>query len=40
MKGLRGTVASWWELACLSVTIFAFIGVNMFLSGLHSHSTL
>lgn len=40
MKGLRGTVASWWALAGLVVTTFAFIGVNMFLSGLHSYGTL
>ncbi|MFO6419948.1 c-type cytochrome biogenesis protein CcsB [Hylemonella sp. W303a] len=40
MKGLRGTVASWWALAGLGVTTFAFIGVNMFLSGLHSYGTL
>ncbi|MFD1712039.1 c-type cytochrome biogenesis protein CcsB [Ottowia sp. GY511] len=40
MKGLRGTVASWWALAGLAVTTFAFIGVNMFLSGLHSYGEL
>ncbi len=40
MKGLRGTVASWWALAGLAVTSFAFLGVNMFLSGLHSYGTL
>ena len=40
MKGLRGTVASWWALSGLGVTTFAFIGVNMFLSGLHSYGTL
>ncbi len=40
MKGLRGTVASWWALVGLGVTTFAFIGVNMFLSGLHSYGTL
>ncbi len=40
MKGLRGTVASWWALGGLGVTTFAFIGVNMFLSGLHSYGTL
>jgi cytochrome c-type biogenesis protein CcsB len=40
MKGLRGTVASWWALGGLAVTTFAFIGVNMFLSGLHSYGTL
>ena len=40
MKGLRGTVAAWWALGGLGVTTFAFIGVNMFLSGLHSYGTL
>jgi cytochrome c-type biogenesis protein CcsB len=40
MKGLRGEVASWWALAGLGITTFAFIGVNMFLSGLHSYGTL
>ena len=40
MKGLRGTVAAWWALAGLAVTTFAFLGVNMFLSGLHSYGEL
>lgn len=41
MKGLRGTVAAWWALAGLAAgTTFAFIGVNMFLSGLYSYGTL
>ena len=40
MKGLRGTVAAWWALAGLAVTSFAFLGVNMFLSGLHSYGTI
>ena len=40
VKGLRGTVAAWWALAGLAVTTFAFLGVNMFLSGLHSYGTL
>ena len=40
MKGLRGAVAAWWAVAGLAVTTFAFIGVNMFLSGLHSYGTL
>jgi cytochrome c-type biogenesis protein CcsB len=33
MKGLRGTVSAWWALVGLAVTTFAFLGVNMFLSG-------
>jgi len=40
MKGLRGQVAAWWALVGLLVTTFAFLGVNMFLSGLHSYGTL
>ena len=40
MKGLRGTFAAWWALAGLVVTSFAFLGVNMFLSGLHSYGQL
>jgi cytochrome c-type biogenesis protein CcsB len=40
MKGLRGSVAAWWALVGLAVTTFAFLGVNMFLSGLHSYGTL
>jgi len=40
MKGLRGTVAAWWALVGLGVTTFAFLGVNMFLSGLHSYGAL
>ncbi|WP_137925274.1 c-type cytochrome biogenesis protein CcsB [Cupriavidus sp. 2SB] len=40
MKGLRGTMAAWWALVGLLVTTFAFLGVNMFLSGLHSYGEL
>ena len=40
MKGLRGAMASWWALVGLAITTFAFLGVNMFLSGLHSYGTL
>ena len=40
MKGLRGTVAAWWALGGLAVSTFAFLGVNMFLSGLHSYGEL
>jgi cytochrome c-type biogenesis protein CcsB len=40
MKGLRGQVAAWWALGGLVVTSFAFLGVNMFLSGLHSYGQL
>jgi cytochrome c-type biogenesis protein CcsB len=40
MKGLRGEFAAWWALVGLVVTTFAFLGVNMFLSGLHSYGEL
>ena len=40
MKGLRGRVAAWWALVGLLITTFAFLGVNMFLSGLHSYGQL
>jgi cytochrome c-type biogenesis protein CcsB len=40
IKGLRGTVSAWWALVGLAITTFAFIGVNMFLSGLHSYGEL
>lgn len=40
MKGLRGKVAAWWAVIGLLVTTFAFLGVNMFLSGLHSYGEL
>lgn len=40
MKGLRGQMAAWWSLVGLLVTTFAFLGVNMFLSGLHSYGSL
>ena len=39
-KGLRGPLLAWWSLLGLLVTTFAFLGVNMFLSGLHSYGQL
>ncbi len=39
-KGLRGAILAWWAVIGLAVTTFAFIGVNMFLSGLHSYGNL
>jgi cytochrome c-type biogenesis protein CcsB len=39
-KGWRGRPLAWWAVVGLFVTLFAFIGVNMFLSGLHSYGTL
>ena len=40
IKGLRGRVLAWWAVIGLFVTLFAFLGVNMFLSGLHSYGQL
>jgi cytochrome c-type biogenesis protein CcsB len=40
VKGLRGTLAAYWALVGLLITGFAFLGVNMFLSGLHSYGEL
>jgi len=40
IKGLRGPVLAWWAIGGLLVTSFAFLGVNMFLSGLHSYGHL
>jgi cytochrome c-type biogenesis protein CcsB len=40
IKGLRGPLLAWWAIVGLLVTTFAFIGVNMFLSGLHSYGAL
>jgi cytochrome c-type biogenesis protein CcsB len=40
IKGLRGPLLAWWALVGLFVTLFAFLGVNMFLSGLHSYGQL
>lgn len=40
INGLRGRMAAWWALVGLLVTTFAFLGVNMFLSGLHSYGEL
>ncbi len=40
VKGWRGAVLSWWAIIGLFVTSFAFVGVNMFLTGLHSYGGL
>ena len=40
IKGLRGPLLAWWAVVGLFVTLFAFLGVNMFLSGLHSYGEL
>ncbi len=39
-KGWRGAPLAWWAIVGLFVTLFAFVGVNMFLSGLHSYGSL
>ncbi|WP_107688606.1 c-type cytochrome biogenesis protein CcsB [Neisseria wadsworthii] len=40
VAGWRGKVLAWWAIIGLFITAFAFVGVNMFLSGLHSYGTL
>jgi len=40
IKGVRGPLLAWWAVIGLFVTMFAFVGVNMFLSGLHSYGQL
>ncbi len=39
-KGWRGAPMAWWAFIGLLITTFAFLGVNMFLSGLHSYGEL
>jgi cytochrome c-type biogenesis protein CcsB len=39
-KGWSGIPMAWWSIIGLFVTLFAFLGVNMFLSGLHSYGEL
>lgn len=40
VKGYRGAFIAWWALVGLMVTLFAFLGVNIYLSGLHSYGSL
>lgn len=40
VAGWRGKVLAWWAIIGLFITAFAFVGVNMFLSGLHSYGSL
>jgi cytochrome c-type biogenesis protein CcsB len=40
VRNIRGAVLAWWSLAGFVITLFAFLGVNMFLSGLHSYGSL
>jgi cytochrome c biogenesis factor len=39
-KGWRGASMAWWSVVGLFITTFAFLGVNTFLSGLHSYGEL
>ena len=39
-RGWHGNIMAWWSIIGLFVTLFAFLGVNMFLSGLHSYGEL
>lgn len=39
-KGWRGAHMAWWSIVGLFITLFAFLGVNMFLGGLHSYGEL
>jgi len=38
--GLHGKTLAWWAVIGFLVTIFCFVGVNMYLSGLHSYGQL
>jgi len=40
VKNIRGNVLAWWAVVGFFVTLFAFLGVNMFLAGLHSYGSL
>ena len=39
-RNLRGATLAWWAIAGLFVATFAFVGVNLFLSGMHSYGSL
>ncbi len=38
--GWSGRVLAWWSVIAFVVTLFCFVGVNMYLSGLHSYGRL
>lgn len=38
--GWRGRALAWWTVAGFLVTLFCFLGVNLYLSGLHSYGRL
>jgi len=37
---MRGEMQAWWAVVGLFITAFAFVGVNMFLSGKHSYGSI
>lgn len=37
MKGWKGIAMAWWAIIGFIITMFCFLGVNLFLSGLHSY---
>jgi|GEM_PF-7070494 len=39
-KGLNGNLIVWWAIVGFFVTLFAFFGVNMFLSSLYFKENL
>ncbi|MCL2590652.1 MAG: c-type cytochrome biogenesis protein CcsB [Betaproteobacteria bacterium] len=39
-RNLRGEMLAWWAIAGLFVSTFAFLGVNLFLTGRHSYGAL
>ncbi|MFC2714685.1 MAG: c-type cytochrome biogenesis protein CcsB, partial [Kingella denitrificans] len=40
VAGWRGKVLAWWAVIGLFITAFAFVGVNKYLTGLHSYGSL
>jgi cytochrome c-type biogenesis protein CcsB len=40
VKGWGGTRMAWWAIIGFGVTLFCFLGVNLYLSGLHSYGKL
>lgn len=40
VAGWRGQILAWWAIIGVFITAFAFLGVNLFLSGLHSYGGL
>ncbi|WP_292936276.1 c-type cytochrome biogenesis protein CcsB [Noviherbaspirillum sp.] len=40
IRNVHGPVLAWWAIVGFVITLFAFLGVNIFLSGLHSYGSL